>query len=115
MGSLRDEFAMQLHASLAQLEISPDRDAFDALARLFNVVGLAIEHDTKRSHDSRLINGGASALNQAERAICAGVVPRVEIPAIRVAVNTIDRMMGKLSINDLYEAMCRLDAMEGRL
>jgi len=112
MSAVRDEFAMQLHVSLLQLEKSPDKDAFEALAGIFNVVQVAIEHEPRRSHEARLINGGAMALNQAERAICAGIVPRAEIPAIRVAVNAIDQMLGKLSLEGLYEAMVRLNRRE---
>ena len=108
MPALKDQFGMQMHTALQCLEMTPSSDTFDSLAEVFNVVQVAIEHDAKRQHEARLINGGAMALNQAQRRICAGVVPHdYEIAPIRVAVNTIDSIMGKLDVLGLYTAMMK--------
>jgi len=113
MAELKDQFGMQMHTALSCLEMAPTSDTFDALAEVFNVVQVAIEHNPRRSHEARLINGGAMALNQAQQRICADVVPHdYEIAPIRVAVNTIDSMMGKLDVTGLYVAMQKLKAMK---
>jgi len=104
--ALRDQFAMQLHISLRLLETAPDENTFEALAVIFNVVQLAIKDDARRSHDARLINGGAATLNQHQQRILAGRPLRPhEIAPIRVGVNTIDAILGKVSVDRLYLAM----------
>lgn len=106
MPELRNQFAMQLHTALKCLEIAPSTDTFEALAEVFNVVQIAIEHDARREHEARLINGGAGALIQIEKRVCAGRAPQpYELAPIRIAVNTIDSLMGKLDVSGLYRAM----------
>lgn len=110
--ALRNEFAQVLHTSLWCLEHAPTEDAFDNLARIFNVVQLALENDAKHQHEARLITGGAAALNQVEAKVGAGLkLAPHEVAPIRVGVNTIDQLLGRLSVSDLHEAMLRLDAM----
>lgn len=110
--SLRDEFAMVLHTSLWSLDNAPSVDVFDSLASIFNVVQLALEHDVKRSHEARLITGGAAALNQAMTKVVAGQSPAAhEIAPIRVGINTIDGLLGRLDVSALYGAMQRLRVM----
>lgn len=110
--ALRDEFAMSLYTSLRCLEHSPSVDIFDNLAGIFNVVQLALERDAKHSHEARLITGGAAALNQAMARVIAGQPPAThEIGPIRVGVNTIDALLGRLDVSVLHGAMQRLAAL----
>ncbi|WP_323017743.1 hypothetical protein [Castellaniella sp.] len=107
--ALRDEFAMLLYTSLWSLEHAPGADPFDNLAGVFNVVQLALEHDAAHRHEARLITGGAAALNQAMNRIISGKPPADhEIAPIRVSVETIDRLLGRLDVSVLYAAMQRL-------
>ena len=110
--SLRDEFAMQLHVSLAALQRWPSEQAWEPLAQIFNVIQIAVRDDPKRSHEALLINSGARALQQIERRACSGRdLPEHEIAPIRIAVDAIDRMMGKLDVMQLNAAMIELQAM----
>jgi hypothetical protein len=112
MGPLRDEFSMVLHTSLWCLDTHPTADAFNNLSRVFNVVGLALENDRRHQHEARLIAGGASALNQVMSKVDAGMklAPHESAP-IRVAINTMDGLLGRMNMSDLYLAMRSLDAM----
>lgn len=110
---LRDQFGMQLHASLSCLEFAPSSDAFDALASIFNVAQLAIENDKRLMREARLINGGATALNQIQARVSRHVTLHpYEIAPIRVAVNTIDSILGRLDVSTLYLAMRKLNDLK---
>lgn len=110
--ALRDEFAMLLYTSLRSLEHAPGSGAFDNLAGVFNVLQLALEHDAKHSHEARLITGGAAALNQAMHRIVAGTPPADhEMAPIRVGVETIDTLLGRLDVSVLHAAMLRLRSL----
>lgn len=112
MRGLRDEFAMLLYTSLWSLENAPSAAPFDNLAGVFNVVQLALEHDAKHSHEARIITGGAAALNQSMNKIIAGKPPAThEIAPIRVGVETIDTLLGRLDVSVLHAAMARLRAL----
>jgi hypothetical protein len=111
-GALRDEFAMSLHTALWCLDHSPSVEAFDKLGGIFNVVQVALENDAKHQHEARLINGGALALNQIMPKVEAGLaLSDYETAPIRVGVNTIDGLLGKLSVTTIYTAMQRLNAL----
>ena len=113
MQPLRDEFSMLLHTSLCCLHLAPTRDAFNNLARVFNIVGIALENDRQHQHEARIVAGGAAALNQVMPKVDAGMkLAEHERAPIRVAINTIDGLLGRLSVTDLYVAMKTLDAME---
>lgn len=112
MGPLRDEFGMSLHTALSCLEHAPTEDAFNTLARLFNLLQLTLEHDATHAHEARLITGGAAALSQIEKRACRGVIPNdYELAPIRVGVNTIDGLLGKLDVSQLNLARVRLNQM----
>ncbi|RSE88180.1 hypothetical protein [Achromobacter aegrifaciens] len=113
MGPLRDEFGMSLHTALSCLEHAPTEAVWMTLARTFNLVQLALEHDQRHTHEARLINGGAAALNQVEKRACRGVILHdYELAPIRVGVNTIDGLLGKLDVIKLNYARMRLNAMQ---
>lgn len=112
MKPLRDEFGMQMHTALAVLKIDPRRDSYDALARIFNVVQVAIHDDAARAQEKVLINSGVMAMNQIQAKIDAGLKLRDhEIGPIQNAVNTIDQMLGRLDVGRLYQAMITLNTM----
>ncbi len=109
---LRDEFAMVLHTSLWCLDRAPTVDVFDNLAGVFNVVQLALEHDAQHQHEARLITGGAAALNQVMPKVADGrALAAHETAPIRVGVNTIEALLGRLDATALYLAMQRLRVM----
>ncbi|CUJ51887.1 hypothetical protein [Achromobacter xylosoxidans] len=113
MGPLRDEFGMSLHTAYSCLANAPTEDAWNALARAFNLLQLTLEHDERHAHEARLITGGASALIQIENRACRGVILHdYELAPIRVGVNTIDGLLGKLDVIKLNYARMRLNAMQ---
>jgi hypothetical protein len=113
MRALRDEFAIVLHSALWALDNAPSVEVFDSLAAIFNVVQLALEHDKKHQHEARLITGGAAALNQVMPKVEAGLpLHDHETAPIRVGVNTIDGLLGRLDVTQLYLAMTKLNAMK---
>lgn len=115
MRTLRDQFGMQMHTALASLSVRSDIDAFNNLAHVFNVVQVAIRDDAKRMHESRLIVGGAAALNQAMPKVLAGLpLAAHELAPVRVAVNAMDEVMGKISVTALHCAAQELNEMRGR-
>jgi hypothetical protein len=107
---LRDEIALRLHASLVTLERAPSQACFDALAEIFNIVGLTIENDARLTDESRCICGGAAALNQVEERVCLHGRPPLdhELTPIRIAANTIDAILFRLDATRMYGAMVRL-------
>lgn len=107
---LRDELALQLHAGLLALEKAPSPNCFDALAEIFNIIGLTLENDPRLSDESRCICGGAAALNQVEERVCLHGRPPLdhELTPIRIAVNTIDAILPRLDMSRMYVAMARL-------
>ncbi|MFY1903805.1 hypothetical protein ACOTBZ_29370 [Achromobacter xylosoxidans] len=113
MGPLRDEFGMSLHTAYSCLANAPTEDAWHTLARAFNLLQLTLEHDERHAHEARLITGGAAALIQVEKRACRGVILHdYELAPIRVGVNTIDGLLGKLDVIKLNYARMRLNAMQ---
>lgn len=109
---LRDEFAMMLYTSVACLESSPTAAAYNNLAGIMNVVQIALENDRRHQHEARLINGAASAMNQAAGKAEAGMpLAEHELAAIRVGVSTVDGLLGRLDVSALYVATQQLRAM----
>lgn len=109
---LRDEFGMSMHVNLRLLAYAPSADAFESLAQVFNVVQVAIKDDARHATEARIITGGAAALVQIESRVCRGVIPADhEIAQVRVGVNAIDALMGKLDLSRLYGAMRELERM----
>ena len=105
MTGLRDTIALHMHASLAVIERAPDLDSFDSLAGIFNMVSIAIRYDDRFIHEYRLIQGGATALNDTARLIQAGVKLHVHhLAPIRVGVTAIDQVLGQLDVAKLYTA-----------
>lgn len=112
-GRLRDEFGISMHTALSCLENAPCEAAWTALARVFNLMQLALQHDERHAHEARLITGAAAAMNQVEKRACRGVILHdYELAPIRVGVNTIDGLLGKLDVIKLNYARMRLDAMQ---
>lgn len=109
---LRNEFGMQMHLALACLERQPDQGSFDALAETFDLLQIMLERDSAHAHEARLITGGAATLVQVRQRVARGVPPQAhEIASIRVGVNTIDGLLGRLDVTSLYAAMRRLKAI----
>lgn len=114
MPELRDQFGMQMHVAIACLATKPDADLFDGLARIFNVVQMAIRNDVRRSNDARIINGGALAMQQVMPKVDAGIpLAQHEIAQIKLGVVTIDNIMGKIDVTALYQAMRKLGIARG--
>ena len=105
MTGLRDTIALHMHASLRVIERRPDLDSFDSLAGIFNMVGITIQHDSRFTHEYRLIQGGAKALNDTARLIESGVkLQEYHLAPIRVGVTAIDQVLGQLDVAKLYTA-----------
>ncbi|NYT68757.1 hypothetical protein [Pusillimonas noertemannii] len=102
---LRDDIALIIHTSIVRLAAGPDLDAYDNLAENINLVGIALEGKPAFSREFALIAGGARAMNQIGELVTAGHTPKPHhIAPIRVAVNTIDAVLGRLDVETLYVA-----------
>lgn len=109
MRELHNQFGLQMHTALARLKVEPDMQAYDALAQIFNLIGLTTSKNKKFQHEHRLIVSGASTMNQIERKISAKLpLKQHEITPLQITVNTIDEILGKLSVMDLYASMQQL-------
>ena len=108
---LHDQFGMTLHTALAAMTLAPARDQFDAIAQIFNVIGLAIEHDARFTIEAVALASGASAMNQ----IAAGCErtgalrpTEIEMLPVRNAVNICDEILSRIDVTHLYLANKRL-------
>ena len=111
---LHDQFGMTLHTALAAMAMAPSRDQFDAIAQIFNVIGLAIEHDARFSAEAIVLASGASAMNQ----IAAGCdrtgtlrPTDLELMPVRNAVNVCDQILSRIDVTKLHFANRRLSEM----
>jgi len=102
---LRDDIALIIHTSIVRLAAGPDLDAYDNLAENINMAGLALEGKPQFSREFALIESGARAMNQIGELVNAGQSPKPHhIAPIRVAVNVIDAVLGRLDLETLYVA-----------
>jgi hypothetical protein len=113
---LHDQFGMTLHTALAAMAIAPSRDQFDAIAQIFNVIGLAIEQDARFKDEAVVLASGASAMNQ----IAAGCQrtgtlspTALEMLPVRNAVNVCDQILSRIDVTKLHFANKRLSEMRG--
>lgn len=114
---LHDEFALTLHMALANMSLMPSKDHFDAIAQIFNVVGLAIEDDVRFVVEARILNGGASAMNQISDAFARSACLRptnLELLPVQQAANICDRILPRLNVTRLHLARLRLCTMTGQ-
>jgi hypothetical protein len=115
MPSLRDEFALTMHMALANLRILPTMDHWDSIAQIFNVISLTIENDIRFKTESRVLAGGARAMNEIECRFKGRSDFRpslIEIAPIEPAVNVVDAILPKLNVMVLYHSMQRLHQMK---
>jgi len=111
-GDLHRVIALQLHGSLSALRHSPNSDAFDAIGTLLNVAMLAIENDSRFTHEAQLIAGGASSMNQiASKIDAVPALREFELRPIEVAVSTFDAILPRLDVSQLYFAQVRLRSL----
>lgn len=110
--SIRDEIGMALHTAMACLDVETDEEAWLTLARIFNIFSVALENDSRHSHEARLIASGAAAMRQVEPKITAKMrLADHERAPIRIAINTMDGLVGRLRLEALLDAMQELDAL----
>lgn len=103
MTGLRDMIALHMYTSLGAIERAADVESFDSLAGIMNMVSVAVSNDTRFSHENRLIQGGVAAMNDVARLLDAHVPLQEHHTApVRVAVETIDRILPHLDVAKLY-------------
>lgn len=111
MTDLHNEFGLVLHTALAALASAPDREQFDAIAQIFNVVGIAIDRDLRFGDEARILAGGAAAMNQIDdgyRRTGALRPTALELAPVRNAVNVCDEILSRLDVTKLHLAQVRL-------
>jgi len=118
MPTTRNEFSTQLHVSYEALAIAPAIEQWEAVATIFNVVTLAIRYMPALTHEARLLNGGALAMQDIERKVAAIEAGNDtlklrdhELAPIRIAVTTVDQILSRTSITALYAAWKEMLAM----
>ncbi|MGK0556124.1 hypothetical protein [Bordetella bronchiseptica] len=102
-GGLRDLIATHMHGALAALRLSPNADAFDALANIINMVGLTVHRDPAFAQQYGFISGAARTMNQIGPKCEAGLALRDhEIASLTVAVSAIDDILPRIDVARLY-------------
>lgn len=114
MASLHNQIALELHAALGALSISPARDQFDAIGQYFNMIGLAVEHDPRFTDEFVIIESGARAMNQiADCFDRTGTLQPTyfELLPVRNAVIACDQILPRIDVTKLHVANVKLAAM----
>jgi hypothetical protein len=116
MKSMRNMIALELHTAFATLSIAPCRDQFDAIGQIFNMIGLAIEKDSRFPVEFRIVQSGTSAMVQISDGFDRTGVLRptdLELLSVRNAVNVCDEILPRLDITRMHLANVALAAMRG--
>lgn len=112
MTPLRDEFGIQMHAALLMLSTESKPESFDVLAKIFNIIQVAIHGDDKRQAEQSLINDGVRSMNQIQEKVNSGSkLNASEVGPIKAAVNAIDSMLCKMDLMKLYYAIKRVELL----
>jgi hypothetical protein len=104
MPDLQREFSIAGHGALAALRLSPNPDAFDMLADIFNVIHVAL-NDTGRS--SVILDSGMRAMQEVcNRAEKTGQlqIRRFELPPIANAMVECETLIKQLDVMRLHHA-----------
>jgi len=102
-GGLRDLIATHMHGALAALRLSPNAEAFDALANIINMVGLTVHKDPKFAQQYGFISGAARTMNQIGPKCEARLALRDhEIASLTVAVSAIDDILPRIDVARLF-------------
>ena len=110
---LFDTFGMQMHVSYDVLTKTPDIDAFDALAQIFNVVTVTASKNKRFEHEMIYLNTGIATMNQVYTKCEAGLsLKEHEIASIGVAVSAIERVLPYMDVSKLYVSMNELRAKQ---
>jgi hypothetical protein len=116
MTNLRDQIGLELHVALAALSVAPAREQFDSIGQVLNIIGLTIEHDPRFPAEFRIIQGGASAMNQIADGWTRTRTLRptdLELLPIRNAVNVCDEISSRLDLTKLHLSIQKLRVMTG--
>ncbi len=107
--ALVDEFGMTMHTGLATLEFAPSGEAFDAVGRCLNVIGIALKEKALLAREHMpVIESGVLAMQQiGERAARLDIwhTTEFELIPIRRAVTTAEFLLSKFQVMDLYLAI----------
>lgn len=95
----RSDAALNARLAYETLKRSPDLDAFNRLADVFNIIAVAVLNDPRFAHEVNVYGGATRALDEARQLIAA----RVQLPArllepIRHGVNIIDEILPRLDL-----------------
>lgn len=105
MTGFRDMLALHMYSSLVGIESAGDLDSFDSLANIINMIGLAMADDARLAHQFRLVQGGASAMNDIGRLLEAGLTVQERHTApVRVAIGAIDSALPRMDVSKIYLA-----------
>jgi hypothetical protein len=116
MRTIHDMIALELHTAFATLSVAPCRDQFDAIGQIFNMIGLAIEKDSRFPVEFRIVQSGASAMGQISDGFDRTGVLRpteLELLSVRNAVNVCDEILPRLDVTRIHLANVALAAMRG--
>ena len=112
---LRDEIAMQLHASFATLRTNPDTDAFCAVGSIMNMVNVAIQNDKRLDEHRLFIDAGSRMMNQISNKVQAGIhLSNLESACLSLAIKAVDEILPRLDVTKLHLANVSLRSMRNQ-
>lgn len=112
MPELQREFMYASHGALAALRVSPNIEAFDQLASLFNVIYVAVQQSGRTSV---ILESGMRALRDvAERHDKHGVleIRRFELPPLQNALLECEKLVKELDVMGLHMASLKTRILE---
>lgn len=105
---VRRQTAFALHLSYNMLATAPDENAFSQLAHTINVIGIAITGDVRFVDEMRIISSASAAMNQIGAKEGLLRATQLELLPVLNAVSVIDKLLPRLEVSRLYQAMAQL-------
>lgn len=111
---MHEAIALQMHISLAVLKNQPDVDAFDAIAGIINMVSLASRNDARFTNECLQLRSGIATMNQVSHKVTQGVaINHFDVACLEACITTIDQILSRMSVGDLYIANQALNQLKG--
>lgn len=101
MGRSCDKISLDMHLALARLFSMPTTDARDDLADTLNLIGLAIQGDSRFTEELAVLNQAAAVLDPYQ---APDQLPENGRHVLSHAASVIDTILGLLDVETLYAA-----------
>jgi hypothetical protein len=114
-GGLVEQFRQTLRDCEIGLRLAPNDKAVSGFAQMFNVISLAAHRKLPGDHDLRLLQGGSLALQamiDAHERTGTWILGPLDQTTLVVAGEAAQRLLGRLDVMSLYQAMLELRGEE---